>query len=236
MKNKIFIIRNLVIAVNIIIYFYVTFFGNNQYIYDMTYLKSVLFMIINAIFIYVSGITLDEEKIYKQNISLYIMLFLVLLFSVTFIIGRPSFRIYTWTYGGLYTPFKTIISQFKYGTNLSILKNILGNIFMLVPFSFLLIMKNEKNTSFLRQTLITLPIILIIEITQAITHTGTFDIDDIILNYIGIIIFTLIGNFISVTKIKKLFISDFNLKESLKYLMFTCLLIILIIFDISLFI
>ena len=107
---------------------------------------------------------------------------------------------------------------------------------MLVPFSFLLILKNEKNTSFLRQTLITLPIILIIEITQAITHTGTFDIDDIILNYIGIIIFTLIGKFIPVTKIKKLFISDFNLKESLKYLMFTCLLIILIIFDISLFI
>lgn len=41
-----------------------------------------------------------------------------------------------------------------------------------------------------KQSIIILPITISIEILQAFTHTGAFDIDDIILNYLGTIIFT----------------------------------------------
>lgn len=70
---------------------------------------------------------------------------------------------------------------------------------MIIPFSFLLMIKDEKYNNILRQTLITLPTILIIEFLQAFTHTGTFDIDDILLNYIGTLLFTFIITRFSIT-------------------------------------
>ena len=71
---------------------------------------------------------------------------------------------------------------------------------------------------------------------QAFTHTGDFDIDDIILNYLGTLIFTfLITRFKLIDKIKNLFFTDFNLNIKLKSMMFYLSLVLIIIFDIFLF-
>ncbi len=237
MNKKITIIKKLVLILNIFIYIYLVFIGRNQYMYDMSYSRCILFMLLLSLFIYVCGISEDRDKSFKNNINIYLILFFILLFSVTFIIGRDRFCLYSWSYGGQMIPFRTIKSQIKYGSNLSILKNLIGNSIMLIPLSFLLMIKNKKYNNILRQTPITLPLIIFIEILQTYTHTGSFDIDDIILNYLGTIIFTfIITRFNLIEKIKKLFYTDYKLNEKLKNYLLYFSLILIIIFDILLFI
>lgn len=233
MKNKI-ILKNIIVILNIAIYFYLVFWKRNQYVYNMTYFKCILFMIINSVFIYVSGILINKEKEYKSNNTLYIVLFGILLFSFTFIIARPKLQFYTWTYGGQYKLFDTIVSQLEHGSVSSIMKNILGNCMMLIPLSFLLMIRTKKFDNVFIQSVINLPIIIFIEILQAFTHTGTFDVDDIFLNYIGTIIFTfLITRFDIIGKIRNLFYTDFKLNNTMKLTIFYIALVIVIVFDIN---
>ena len=92
--------------------------------------------------------------------------------------------------------------------------------------------KDKKYNNVLKQSLIILPTILTIEVLQASTHTGSFDVDDIILNYGGTLIFTLlITRFHIIDNIRKLFNTDFKLKNKTKNILFYTSLIVLIAFD-----
>ena len=106
---------------------------------------------------------------------------------------------------------------------------------MLIPLSFLLMIRTKKFDNVFIQSVINLPIIIFVEILQAFTHTGTFDVDDIFLNYIGTIIFTfLITRFDIIGKIRNLFYTDFKLNNTMKLTIFYITLVIVIVFDISL--
>lgn len=234
MKEKESIIKNIIIVLNIVIFFYLVFIGTNQYIYEMDYIKCIVFMMINSIFIFNYGILKNNDKTYNSNINIYICLFLYLLFAFTFIIGRADFRFYSRWSAGQYIPFHTIISQFQRGSTYSILKNILGNAVALIPLSLLLMIKDKKYNNVLRQSLIILPTILIIEVFQASTHTGAFDVDDIILNYGGTIIFTfIITRFHIIDIIRKLFNTDFKLNNKTKNILFYISLIVTLLLDVS---
>ena len=196
----------------------------------------MVFMILMSLFIFAYGIITNNDKTYKSNIIMYIIFFIILLLSVTFFIGRDKMRFYNWWFSGQYEPFYTIMSQFKYGSDLSILKNIVGNSIMLIPLSFLLMIKNKKYNNILKQSAITLPIIVSIELLQAFTHTGIFDIDDIILNYLGTMLFTfIITRFHIIDRIRKLFYTDYKLKYSLKKLIFYISFILMTAYDFILF-
>ena len=105
---------------------------------------------------------------------------------------------------------------------------------MLVPLSFLLMIKNKKYNNILKQLLIIIPIVIFIELFQEITWTGAFDIDDIILNLTGPVLFTfLITRFNFIDKIRKLFYNTFKDKKVIKYLIYIISLIIPIIFIIE---
>ena len=236
MKNKINFIKNLILIISISIYIYLVFIGRNQYIYNVSYTKIILFVLLICLMIYLYGLINNKEKIYNNNIKWYIALYLLLLISVTFFIGRTDIKFYNWWYIGQYEPFHMIISHFKYGSTSLILKNILGNSIMLIPLSFLLMIKNQKYNNIFRQTLITLPLIIAIEILQAYTHVGVFDVDDILLNYLGTIIFTfLITRFKIINKIKKLFYTDYNIKSNIKNLLFYLSILLLIVYIVILF-
>ena len=89
---------------------------------------------------------------------------------------------------------------------------------MLIPLSFLLMIKNKKYNNILNQIKIILPIILCIEFLQLYSDTGVFDIDDIILNLSGVMVFTfLITRFGIINKIRNLFYSDLKLNKYIKY-------------------
>ena len=237
MKDKESVIKNIIIGLNILLFYYLLFMNRNQYLYGMNYLRCIIFMLLNSLFIFIYGILKNNKKTYNFNMINYIFLYSYLLFTITFIISRSEFRFYNWWYSGQYTPFHTLISQIKYGSTTSILKNIIGNSIMLIPLSLLLMIKNKKYNNILKQSIIILPITIIIEFLQASTHTGIFDIDDIILNYIGTLIFTfLITRFNFIDKIRNLFYTDFHLKIKTKNILFYTSLLLVIVFDIIIFI
>lgn len=235
MKGKINIIKNITLIISLLIYSYLIFVGRNQYIFDMSYTKCILFLLLICLLLYAYGMIDNEDKTYKKNINLYILLYFILLISITFFIGRTNIKFYDWWYAGQYKPFYTITSQLKYGSKLSILKNVIGNSVMLIPLSFLLMIKNNKYKNLLRQLVIILPIIISIELLQAFTHTGAFDIDDILLNYLGTIIFTfVITRFSIIDKIKKIFYTDYKINENIKYMIFYGVLDLLVLHSIIL--
>ena len=233
MNTKATIIKNVVIIMNVILFYYLIFVGRNQYIYSMSYIRCVLFMMGNSIFVYSYGLLNNQKKSYSRNVLIYIALYILLLFAITFAIGRSEFRFYNWLYAGQYKPFYTIVSQIKYGSKASIFKNIAGNSVMLMPLSFLLMIKNERFKNMLWQSAIVLPITIAIEWLQALSHTGAFDVDDIILNYFGTLVFTfIITRFHTIDKIRKVFNTDFGLKTKIKTGLFYSCLVAIVIFEI----
>lgn len=90
--------------------------------------------------------------------------------------------------GANYIPFKTIIASLRSFTGHEI-RNLLGNLFLMTPMGFFLPIYIKKLKSFV-PFVITLTIgILIIELVQLITNVGIFDIDDLILNLLGAVLF-----------------------------------------------
>ena len=65
--------------------------------------------------------------------------------------------------------------------------NLVGNIVMFVPLGYLLPNIWKKLRKFYKTLVATLGIILVIEILQFITGLGSFDVDDFILNCLGVI-------------------------------------------------
>ena len=220
------IINIFFLVISFIIYFFLVIYNNNQYIYNINYFKCVIYSLLVCLVIYLNGIIINKDKIYKINILLYIIWFFIILFSFTFIIGRPGFRInylrtHNWYYEGQYKLFYTITNQLKKAGNLSILKNILGNILALIPFSFLLMLKDKKYINVIKQTFIIIPTILFIEIFQVYTNTGVFDVDDILLNYLGVLIFVfLITKMNLIDKIRNLFYTDYRLNLKTKNILY----------------
>lgn len=224
LKEKNIKCKYIFLIMNLISYLYMIIFHNVTFIYSIAYLSLI------SIYIFISGISINDKKEYKRNINIYMILYILCLISILFLVGRPPIRISTSWYIPEPIPFKTIISQLKYGSTNEIIRNIIGNLCLFIPLSFLLILKDNKYKNILRQTLIILPSILMTETLQMITNVGVFDIDDIILNYLGVLLFVIIMNIVNTDKIRKLFNTDFHLKSKTKKVLDTIIIFILIIF------
>jgi len=85
-------------------------------------------------------------------------------------------------------PFKSIGSQLRHITESWAMINLLGNIIPFVPFGFLLPIAYKKINSFVKVFAVGFLSVILIEVFQFITKLGSFDVDDIILNSIGIIV------------------------------------------------
>ena len=224
LKEKNIKCKYIFLIMNLISYLYMIIFHNVTFIYSIVYLSLI------SIYIFISGISINDKREYKRNINIYMILYILCLISILFLVGRPPIRISTSWYIPEPTPFKTIISQLKYGSINEIIRNIIGNLCLFIPLSFLLILKDNKYKNILRQTVIILPSILMTEILQMITNVGVFDIDDIILNYLGVLLFVIIINIVNVDKIYKQFNTDFHLKSKTKKVLDIIIIFILIIF------
>ena len=87
-----------------------------------------------------------------------------------------------------FIPFKTI---WKYTRSIGYdyaFINLFGNIIPFMPFGFLLPLCTKKNMNFPKTVLIGMAFSLACEITQDLTMTGYFDVDDILLNTLGVIL------------------------------------------------
>ena len=89
--------------------------------------------------------------------------------------------------------FRTIIDYITYFDLYRFLINVVGNIVILMPVEYLIVKIFEIKT-FRVNILIDILFVTTIEFLQFLTHTGAFDIDDILLNVIGMSIMYLIMN------------------------------------------
>ena len=134
----------------------------------------------------------------KQGKTLKILwwVYIALLFVFVVVKFKGSFyelsdRINTYSMQGSINynliPFRSMSAQIERITQWWALKNLLGNIIPFIPFGFLLPVTYKKFSSAISVFVIGLASILLIEIFQFFTKLGNFDVDDIILNMIGIV-------------------------------------------------
>ena len=126
----------------------------------------------------------EKNKIKKTTYIIALIIYTIMIFNLTLFtrrIGEIRYNL---------IPLKTIsdyiINIKKYNLR-EIIINIFGNIFIFMPVQYLIIKIFELKKSKII-ILIDLVILLSIELSQLITHTGIFDIDDIILNLSGMLI------------------------------------------------
>ena len=83
-------------------------------------------------------------------------------------------------------PFRSISPYLKNITEPYAFKNIIANILVFIPLGFFVSNKNSKNV--FKILVICISVILSIECIQLLFKIGFFDVDDIILNFIGSLI------------------------------------------------
>ena len=111
-------------------------------------------------------------------IAVYTIALLVLLFF------RPNIQ-YNYAYNLI--PFSTISFYLSGKVKMIIaFYNLAANIGLFVPFGIYLMLSSKK--SFVKHVFLPLIWIILIEIAQLLTHRGSLDIDDLILNFLGITI------------------------------------------------
>ncbi len=234
-KNKLKTFTDIILILTVGLFMYYLSVATPIFRYSIDKIEAVFIMISLFLLYFSYGLIKDDDKTYKNNVIIYIVLYMILLISITFFIGRASFRFdlerLTSIYEGSLVPFNTITSYFTKGSLRSIMFNVVGNLIMLVPLSFLLMVKNKKYNNVLRQFLIIIPIVILTELLQQITSVGSFDVDDIILNVFGVMLFTfIITRFGIMDKIRKLFYKTFNVKNFIKYFIYFISLIFTLIF------
>lgn len=117
-------------------------------------------------------------SLFKNLLVLYTIALLILLFF------RPNEQSYD---SMNLIPFSTI-SLYLFGKVNWLISfyNLAANIGLFIPYGIFLMVKNEA--SILKLILLPLTTIALIEILQFLTHRGSMDIDDLILNLLGIFV------------------------------------------------
>lgn len=153
----------------------------------------------------------NEKFIFKLYLWLLLVAYLVILVDYTLIdqtYGRNIFNILNWNKSALETylktstnliPFETVklfINAFvnKKLSIFPIIVNLVGNLIVLAPLPFFaVVLFNKVNTKF-KIFAISLSCSITVELLQFIFLTGCCDVDDVILNVLGAMIFYLIFN------------------------------------------
>ena len=134
----------------------------------------------------------------SKMLKIYSFIFIVLVFLATSVFRghHLSLNFKNWNSGNInLIPLTNTIADLK-----TILNLLLGNIFLLVPLMYLY-PRNIKNNNFFKTTLACFLTSLLLETFQFIFGVGQFDIDDIILNTMGSVIFYPLFNKGSISKI-----------------------------------
>lgn len=160
-----------------------------------------------CILIYYSGYILVNKlnytkKILRVNLIIYFLIYTVTIFSLTLfdeIYGRQGLIIIDWdktllnnylTHSFNLKPFHTIylftkgyMNGFVSFKNFSI--NVIGNLTAFMPYSLFLPLIFKNMRKYYKFLITMLLIVVIIELLQFVTMSGSCDIDDLILNVLG---------------------------------------------------
>lgn len=137
-----------------------------------------------------------------------IILFVVLKFDGSFYLIRDTMQNIKWSReeGAMninYIPLKTIISQFQNAGEFWALKNLFANLAVFIPWGILFPLSYKHFKKFIPFAMATLCFLFLIECIQFIFMIGFFDVDGILLNFIGACIGYFIVNILINTKFLK---------------------------------
>ena len=148
-----------------------------------TCISSLLIIIGNKIYsnYYVEKID-DKKKMIKLSQIIVFVYYCIFMFNMTI------FARYNSSYSYNLIPFKSISDLIINGSIYNIIINLFGNLIIFMPLEYFIIeLFNKKH--FLINLIVSSLIIIIKEILQFIFKVGIFDIDDIILCVIGMMMF-----------------------------------------------
>lgn len=205
----------------------------------------------SCVFLYFGGLLLSkyrkDNKPMKINLWIFFGLYLLLFITLTLFDqfwGRNGLAFVNWSKDMFHNyinnsfniiPFKTIIEYIGefyslLGTR-AIMFNLLGNIVACMPFAFFLPLLFKKQNNVKRFILTMICVVLIIELLQFVTLSGSCDIDDIILNVFGALIMYAILRIRTVNHlIKNIFLLEKNKVEKKSIIKIgICIVIVLIL-------
>ena len=87
-----------------------------------------------------------------------------------------------------FIPFKTIKMYIRYRSSLNSFANLFGNLFILTPLGILLPFAWKKKHSVFLITAVGFLVSMAVETLQLVLGVGAFDVDDLILNTLGVIV------------------------------------------------
>jgi len=129
----------------------------------------------------------DKKKVTTFSRIIIFIYYIILLFNMVVFARYNSINSYN------LIPFKTIIDIINNDNIYSTIINIFGNLIIFMPLEYFII-KLFKINKFWMNLSLSFIIILVIEIAQFIFKIGVFDIDDLILCTLGMMLFYIFYN------------------------------------------
>ena len=217
---------------------------------SLSELGRLFLLCVSCLFLYLGALIKSKNennnKAMKINLWIFFILYLLLFITLTLFDqfwGRNGLTIAKWN-KELFDnyinnslniiPFKTIIEYIKAFDSLldtrAVMINLLGNIVACMPFAFFLPLLFKKQNNIKRFTITMISIVLMIELLQFATLSGSCDIDDIILNVSGALIMYAVLKIKSVNNlIKNIFLLEKNKVEKKSIIIIIiCVLIIVV--------
>lgn len=161
---------------------------------ELSYFIRLLIIIIASLLIIIGNVVYANncaDKIEEKNKVTKLSLIIVFIYYIIFLFNMTIFARYDSGNGYNLIPFKSILSSLKSDNLYFMIINTLGNLLIFMPLEYFII-KLFKIKKLSLNLLLSFLIILIIEILQFIFKLGIFDIDDIILNITGMIVFYIV--------------------------------------------
>lgn len=203
-----------ILATILITYYLVLEFSIFNLTSPLERIKIIIYIILTM---YIGSLLLNKSKINKAkqlpkiNMWIWFILYVIMLLNLTLFdeyFGRHGLAMISNNYNDFKSylnisynliPFATIknyIIALNNGnlTLINFIYNIFGNLLAFAPFAFFLPRLFKSVNKTYKFIILTSIFIIIIETLQIITQSGSFDIDDYILNIIGAIIIHIIVN------------------------------------------
>lgn len=207
MKNKLYKILVFVfytLSLFILLFCLKVRFSSTVYIY--THIRLIL-VFVASLFLYISGYILVKKlnyskKILKLNLIAYFIIYTITIITLTLfdeIFGRNGIALVNWNRELLNNylnnafniiPFNTInlfINGYKNDvvTQKDFFINVYGNLFVFMPYGIFIPLIFKKINKYCKFLIFIILFVLVIELLQFITLSGSCDIDDLILNVLG---------------------------------------------------
>lgn len=195
---------------------------------SMDELDRIILLFLLALFFYLGSLLLSKYLKNNKPMKFYLyfifVLYLITLIKLTLFdrdYGRVGLNFFNWNKENIQVylrnnnliPFKTIIEYIVRQDRVALI-NLFGNIIAFAPMGLFLplLFKKQKKTFFFILTNII--IVLVIEILQFLSLSGSFDIDDLILNIGGALI---IYSLYKIKKVNQLIDKIFLIKSCVKH-------------------